>query len=583
MITVQEKLNAALNFHHAGNISQAEDLYNEILKDDPENDVVLYFMGIIAFQRKNIEFAIQNISKAIALNPMPDYFRDLGNIYFEINQHSKAVECFKKFLEHAPEDVDVLFNLGLSYLELKQLDEALKVFSMLEKLLPEDFEVCNNLAMILHQKNNIHEAVEKYKKAISLNPDLPGANYNLGIIYHHIKKDNESALAYYQRAVELKPDYAEANNNIGAVLSSKNCFEESIIYFEAAIKLKSDYAEAYFNLGWVYQCLLELDKSVDFYNKAIELKPDYAEAIFNIGCINLLKGNYEEGWKGQELGFRLKYPDMLRHTQEKWDKDNLHGKTVYITYLGGYGDTIQFARYINQLSEMADKVIFRPNKGLESLFKDSSLKAEIIDHVVPDHVIKYDLLLPAALLPYVFNTMPENIPLRNGYIKANKSKAELYKKEYFNNDEFKIGISWQGDPTRLTYRFMPLTNFYPISQLNNTKIYSLQKGFATEQLENLPEDVNIINLGKTFNDFSDTAAAVENLDLVITADTSIAHLSASMNKPTWILIPFPSEWRWGLNVDYSLWYDSVKLFRQKEINKWQDTFNDILQNLNKII
>jgi len=188
-------------------------------------------------------------------------------------------------------------------------------------------------------------------------------------------------------------------------------------------------------------------------------------------------------------------------------------------------------------------------------------------------------------LPYCLKANSENVPFKDKYLKVDPEKVDYYRKKYFQTDKFKVGIFWQG---RKEYkddnnRSIPLEYFLKLSQIKDVKLFSFQKGYGIEQLEDISERIEIINLGETFNDFLDTAAAIENLDLFITIDTSVAHLSAALNKPTWILLSYVPEWRWGLTGETSYWYNSVELFRQRDPGNWDELLNRVTKKLNNIL
>jgi hypothetical protein len=246
-------------------------------------------------------------------------------------------------------------------------------------------------------------------------------------------------------------------------------------------------------------------------------------------------------------------------------------------------------RYLPLLGDLgAGKVLFKlNNRGLERLLGGSDLKAEILDLETPVDSLNFDTNIHLMSLPLIFRTNLENIPFKQKrYLKANEEKVREYKERFFfdvQNDKYKIGIFWQGNPAIKAdrNRSLLLRYFYPLFKLPGVAIYSLQKGFGLEQLNDLPEGVEITSLGDTFNDFSDTAAAIENLDMVITIDTAVGHLSGALGKKTWILLPFNAEWRWHLDMDYSPWYEDVRLFRHKEPGKkdWEEMMERVKEQV----
>jgi len=307
----------------------------------------------------------------------------------------------------------------------------------------------------------------------------------------------------------------------------------------------------------------------------------------HLGITYLLSGNFKRGW--EEYEWRLKTISVLPLKKSKWTGGTLKDRIILVHSEQGFGDTFQFVRYLPLLHEKfsAKKVLFLPPEGLEQLLRESELGAKILDASISEEAIDYDTNIHLLSLPRIFKTDLENIPYgRKRYFKANEKKVASYKKGYFRTNKLKVGIFWQGSPgLKLDrHRSVPLHHFYPLCRLPDVKIYSLQKGHGIEQLEDLPEGGEITNLGETFKDFADTAAAIENLDIVITVDTAIGHLSGGLGKKTWILLPSYMEWRWHPGIDYSPWYKDVKLFRHKELGRkdWDEMMHRVKKELYQI-
>jgi ADP-heptose:LPS heptosyltransferase len=225
---------------------------------------------------------------------------------------------------------------------------------------------------------------------------------------------------------------------------------------------------------------------------------------------------------------------------------------------------------------MGANVIFKAPNNLIDLFRQSNLKAEIIEENFPDEKIIYDTYISLLSIPRILKTNLDNIPFSSGYLKINKEKVEDYRQKHLNNKNFKIGIKWKGTLKGNQNRQIPLKYFYDLAKLPNTEVYSFQKGAGIEQLQEVPPDIQITDLGSTFNNFADTAAAMENMDLIICNDTSIVHLAGALGKTVWILLPQTPEWRWLLNREDSPWYDSVRLFRQKKAGDWQEVMQRVI-------
>jgi hypothetical protein len=267
----------------------------------------------------------------------------------------------------------------------------------------------------------------------------------------------------------------------------------------------------------------------------------------------------------------------------QWHGEDLKDKAIYVYSQMGIGDSIQFVRFLHPLSSLgAKKIVFKTSKFLIPLFKNSYFKNVSFLSGEVDKTEKFDFQVSLLALPSRLKMKKtDDVPHKDTYLKATKEKVESYKKKFFDNDYTKVGIVWRGAPGHINdkNRSVPLSLFYDLAKIKNVKLYSLQKGCGEEQLADATKDIEIVDVGNTFNDFSDTAAAIENCDYIISVDTAVAHLGGALGKPTWILIPFVSDWRWFLKGETSYWYDSVKLFRQEAAGNWSDIFKSVTAEL----
>lgn len=514
-------------------------------------DIHYYFnLALSCFEKGNYDSAIENYKKALEFNSdLHQIYFNLANAYFSTNQHNLAIENYKKATELNPDLYQAFHYLGLNYAK----------------------------------KYQYNSAIECFKKVIDLKQDYFEAYNHLGISYHK-QKQYEKAIEAYEKAIELKPDYSEAYKNIGGSYTNINC-NKAIEYLKKSICLNPNDKEAYNNLAIAYYYNREIGLAIENYNKSLEIDPNFFEGYGNLSAALLIKGEFEKGWEFYEYRFfkesfkRYKLPKL---SQPKWNGENIKDKTIYVYKEQGFGDTIMFSRYISLLQNTAKKVIFRPQPELKELFEKNYPEIQIIDNSILDKDIQFDVHIPLLSLPHMFKTDLNNIPSSGGYLKADTDKINSYKNTYLDNNYFKVGIYWYADPRYVLNKSTDLSYFYKLGQLPNVKLYSLQKGSGIEQLHNKTQDIDITDLGSGFNNYSDTAAAIANLDLVITVDTSVAHLAGAMGKPVWILLHTENEWRWMLNRNDSPWYKSAKLFRQRAKNNWNDVFESVYSELEQI-
>lgn len=449
-----------------------------------------------------------------------------GILKSQNKEFDKATELIKKAIEINP-CAYFWGNLARVYFESANLSEAINANKKALEFEPNDFDALFNLALALKKNSQIEESIETYNKALSINPKSYDANYNLGNIFYFTKNDPQKAAIYYKKAQEIYPDDMNANYFLSiSYIKTKN-FKDGWKHYEYRISKESS--------------ILSQDLAIG--NNLIKSKP-------------LWKENAEIN------GFK--------------------DKTIFVYYEAGYGDTIMFARFLPLLEEKFAKVLFKPQISSIDLFKESFDGIEILDQTSYMKPIDFDYHLPVMSLPYALQIdSEEKIPFGSSYLKSNPDKVSFYKENYFNNDKFKIGIKWQGNTHYDEGRKISLEYFYKLFDLPNTKFYSVQKGEGIEQLEQCNYD--IVDLGETFNDFSDTAAALENLDLLICNDTSVANLAGALGKPCWMLLPFVQNWRWHTDISYSPWYKSIRMFKQNEPENWSQVFEAVEQELKKIL
>jgi len=579
-----QNLDAALQYYQSGDFLEAENRCRKILEKNPKQSDAWYLLGMIMRKCGQNKTAINYISRAIHLNPeMPSYYYDIGLSFWFGGNTDEAIRNYSKAVELKPDYAEAHFQRGFILQQQNRLEEAMKSFERVIMFQPDNAEAHNNKGLVYLRQGDIEVAITSFKRALTLEPDYAEAYNNLGLALAE-KELFDEAIDNYRKALIIKPDFVDVLNNLGIAYTDNNLLDEAIENYRKALILKPYCAEAYINLGNAFKDKGRMNDSIENYERALALHPENAQTLFILGMAYLLAKDFERGW--QEYEWRLKAIKMIPLKKTKWDGSSLDGKIILVYSEQGYGDILQFVRYLSGLYEdyRAKKVLFFPRKGLEHLLRGSDLRAEILDADTSVETLEYDTNIHLLSLPGIFKTDLDNIPFKQKrYLKANDEKVLEYKNKYFNNAKFKVGIFWHGSPLFMHTRkkAIPLSCFYPLCRLPDVTLYSLQKGDGIEQMDNLPEDIEVINLGETFNDFSDTASAIENLDLVITIDTAIAHLSGALGKKTWILLPSYAEWRWHLDMDYSPWYEDVRLFRHKEPGKkdWEEMMKRVKEEV----
>src|SRR5580693_851618 len=556
---VHAKFNQGLALHQQGKVADAARIYSEVLQQQPNHFDALHLLGVIAAQTSKTELAVELITKAVRLNA-------------------------KVAAAHS--------NLGIALLHLKRPAEALASYDTAIALKPDFAEAHYNRGIALRDLKRPGDALASYDTAIALKPDNAEAHYNRGNALRDLKRPEE-ALASCDKAVGLEPGHADAHNNRGNALRELQRPEEALASHDTAIALKPDFAQAHYNRGIALTELKRSEEALASYDEAIALKPDYAEAHWNQSLGFLLVGRFEQGWRQFEWRKKLKAPLGLRlFTQPVWlGAEDIACKTLFIYWEQGLGDTIQFCRYAKLAQARGAKVVLSVQRPLVALLKELSPTIRIIG---PDEVpADFDYHCPLLSLPLALGTTVSNIPAAIPYLKSNAEKSLVWKQKLGEKNKPRVGLVWSGGfrPNQTAAWNFNSRRDIPLAELAvlknpNIAFYSLQKGEPAESdLAGLIRDhwdgPDIIDFTSGLHDFSDTAAFMANLDLIISVDTSTAHLAGALGKPVWILNRFDTCWRWFLQRTDSPWYPTVKLYRQEKAGRWDDVVERIKTDLTR--
>jgi hypothetical protein len=403
---------------------------------------------------------------------------------------------------------------------------------------------------------------------------------NKGVSLNKLKRYEES-LSYYDQAIKLKSDYAKAWNNKGVSLNKLKRYEESLSYYDQAIKLKSDYAEAWNNKGVSLNKLKRYEESLSYYDQAIKLKSDYAEAFYGKAETKLILGDFQDGWNLYRFRWKKEDFEIYRYSQFKKleSTNNLKNKKILIWHEQGFGDIIQFSRYIPELINLGAIITFEVPKDLISFFK-KQFDCEVTDRVSTNQLFDYQA--PLLNLPFLFKTLINTIPLNQSYLKAQEKIIDWKEKLKLSKTKLNVGIAVSGNPDYPDnhIRSIPLEKMKSLFQQAN--FFIIQKELDTKDKIFLEDSTDIKFLGDGINNFLDTAAIVENMDLIISINTSLIHLAGALGKKSFLLLSWASEWRWLIDRRDSPWYKSIKIFRQKFIDDWDSVINEIQFELSKL-
>ena len=561
-----------------GRFEEAVTAYDAALRINPDLAEAHSNRGNALEGLGRFEEAVAAYDTALRINPdVTEAHFNRGNALVVLGRVEEALAAYEAVLRIKPDLAEAHSNRGNALKELGRFEEALAAYDTALRIRPDYAQARSNRGVTLKALGHFEEALAAYDAALRIKPDDAQAHYNRGNALEELGRFEE-ALASYDAALRIKPDYAEAQSNRGNALQDLGRFEEALAAYEAALRIDPDYAEAQSNRGFALQALGRLEEALAAYDTALRIDPDLAEAHANRCLALLLAGNFAEGWRGYEWRWLKKElpHDMRRHeTFPRWQGEPADGRTLLAWSEQGLGDTIQFARYLPLLRQRGWRVIFEVPSLLARLLDGL---ADVTVVAQGDPLPPFDLQCPLLSLPLGFGTTLETIPAAVPYVTAEPERRAFWRQR-LPKDGFRIGIVWQGSPIHSNdrHRSIPLKQFAPLSAIPGVRLVGLQKNHGLDQLAGLPEGMTVQTLGAEYDEggFPDTAALIMELDLIVSADTSVAHLAGALGRPVWVALPMAPDWRWLLNRADSPWYPSMRLFRQPERDDWDSVFHEI--------
>ena len=428
------------------------------------------------------------------------------------------------------------------------------------------------LALRYHREGNLDYAKYVYQHVLGIDPQNADALHLLGVSVYQ-SEQYDIAINLITQAIQIDSTKPLFFTNLGNAFQKQGKLEQSTQAYQKAIQIQPDYAEAYFNLGNSLREQGKLKESTQALQKAVQIQPDYADAHFNLAMLLLLQGQFVEGWEKYEWRWDSSLKSQKRNFKRPlWDGTSLSSKSILIYAEQGFGDSIQFVRYIDLFPDTTT-IIVACQPELKSLLK----RIGRIDILVTkgEDIPKFDFHAPIVSLPHIFGTVLETIPAKIPYLYPDKNSDFAF----LSNDErdLKVGIAWAGSPTHINdrNRSISLNNFKCLLDIKGCEFFSLQVGEHHRDIKRCGYSRIIKDLGKQFTNFHHTASAILQLDLVISVDTAVAHLAGALGKPVWTLLPFIPDWRWMLNRSDSPWYPSMTLFRQRKRGDWHSVFQEI--------
>jgi tetratricopeptide (TPR) repeat protein len=529
-----------------------------------------------------IDQAIAAYEQAIRLQPSAAVAHvQLGTLYEQAGQLLRAAESYQRATQLDPRRAEAWAGLGLLYKTHGQLAAAEECLRRACELQADAAPVHFELGNVYQMLGRMDDAMGCYRRALSVQPDFAAAACNLG---NALRERGALAEAQQQleRAVALRPDLAAAQSNLGAVLQDLGRLDESQACFERALALEPRRAEFLLNLGTVLKDQGRVEEALPWYERALQSQPGYSQALCSRGTAQLSLGRFREGWAGYEHRVGCSQFNTLKFPQPLWDGSPVAPRRLLIHCEQGFGDTLQFIRYVPMVRAVVPEAMVAAQPELLPLVEDSGF-GRLIAKEGP--LPAFDVHAPLMSLPRIFGTELETVPRDVPYLKAKPDRVARWHEELAVYPGLRIGIAWQGRRAFRgdVLRSIPLASFAPLAAVGGARLLSLQKGPGSEQVQALQGRFEVIDLAARLDNsggaFLDTAAVMENLDLVITSDTAIAHLAGGLGVRVWVALAFAPDWRWMVGRDDSPWYPTMRLFRQRAPGDWSGVFERMAAEL----
>lgn len=608
---LMDTLNRAFAAHRSGQFAEAERLYKAVLNAQPGNFQALHMMGLVAVQEGRFDEASKWLDRALSIDPRSTgAHADLGNVLRNLGREKEALASFERALaldpdhpaalngrasilhalgrnDEALETIDralarasqnaiFLNNRGIILNDLQRYDEALLAFDRALAVYPNYVDALFNRGNALAELQNHDEALTSYDRALSLDPHHVEAFFNRGVTLAELNR-HEEALKSYDQALALAPDHGSAWRNRGDSLIALGRYNDALDSLDRALALKPHSADAFTNRGTVLAELQRHDEALDHFARAIAITPDHPEARLNESLSRLAIADFARGWpayegrwatalfKGQQREFR----------QPLWRGDApLAGKRILLHAEQGLGDTIQFCRYAKAVAAEGATVLLEVQPALVSWLAGlPGIEAVVARGAA---LPSFDFHCPLLTLPLAFKTTIDTIPAEIPYLSADPNRMALWQEQLGRKIQPRIGLAWSGSAVHKNdrNRSIPLSAFADLVSRGNVQFISLQKEVRGTDKAELAAHSEILTFD-ALTDFADTAALVATLDLIITVDTSVAHVAGAMGKAVWILLPFNADWRWLIDRENSPWYPTARLFRQSAFGNWGDVLRRV--------
>lgn len=587
---IQQLLKQAVEFFSKKEYDNAIKIYQIIIQktpvySDPYNGLAVSLKA----KGEDLQKVINIYLRAVKLDPLNDViYNNLSNAFKANNQIDSAIAAMYDAIRVNRKNWAHYNGIGMLFEKNRDYKKALEAYSSALKLNPNNTKVTNNIGVLLYNLKQYDKSVEMFKKTLELDPKYTEIYSNMGAALNKAKRYDE-AIEALELAIKYHPNHGGAYTNLGNVYNKIHEYKKAAQMHEKSIKLEPNGFNAYSNVGTSYKNLGMAQKAINSYKKAIELNPEFENAHFDLATVYLANKNFKDGFKEYEWRFKkeemrnhiLKHQDIF--SKERFDgTQNIEGKTLLLHTEQGFGDSIMFGKFVDEVkTKYKCNVILQCRDELKSLFENSFKN---VDHFYARDTEKlpaFDYHYPMLSLPYLFEVNSiKDFPKNDPFLFPKKENDLDIEKE---DGTINVGICWSASVTGESYdgKVFDVEYFRPLIEHKKFNVYSLQVGPEKEDLKKAGLDDKVIDLTNKLTDFNKSAYLMNQLDIVISSDTSVAHLAGAIGKEVWVPLQKFPDWRWENKGDSSYWYKSAKLFRQKSARVWDGVFQSIYDKMNK--
>ena len=568
---IEAQLHMAETLLDLDQFTAAVTAYRRLTTLIPEFAPIYTALGVALKRSGDVAAAMNCYEQAMALDPQdPEPVFNLALVFEEASESEAALAAYETLTSIAPEMLEAWVNLGNLHHREKRFTAAAVAYQRVLDVNPEDASTWSRLGVVADAMGARDEARAHYRMALELDPECVEAHFNMGISLRE-QGDLTGAIGSYRRALAVNPTQADVLFNLGRAQQADGDVVAAEVSYRASISVDPNKVAAQNNLGTVLLDQGQLSDAVDVYRQAAgedSAGSVHANSAWNLSLALLLSGNYEEGWRWYEWRFYKGGATPPTFDKPRWHLDAPSDARVLVWAEQGYGDAMQFVRYVPMVKARAATVILNIHPNLRRLLDGFGGAVTVAPG---EDMPEYDFHIAMLSLPGLFGTTVDSVPANIPYFSVDSERMACWR-ERLAGDGLAIGLSWRGNPENQNdrYRSVDPTLLGPLLHVPGCRFFSLQKAPAAGDWDILADVGQITDLGPELGDFFETAAVIEALDLVITVDTATAHLAGGLGKRSWLMLPFIPDWRWMLDAEESPWYPSLRLFRQKELDSWPE-------------